>query len=92
LTLLYIPTVGASGAIFGVLLAFGVLFPNTQLILLFPPIPIRAKYLVAGYAAIELYLAVTQPGSSIAHAAHIGGMLFGYILLLFWRKTTKTLY
>ena len=90
--LLNIPTVGASGAIFGVLLAFGVLFPNTQLMLLFPPIPIKAKYFVIGYGAIELTLAVTQPGSNIAHAAHLGGMLFGYILLRYWRKTTTTLY
>jgi membrane associated rhomboid family serine protease len=90
--LLNVPTVGASGAIFGVLLAFGVLFPNTQLMLLFPPIPIKAKYFVLGYGAIELYLAVTQPGSNIAHAAHLGGMLFGYILLRYWRKTTTTLY
>lgn len=87
-----IPTVGASGAIFGVLLAFGVLFPNTQLMLLFPPIPIKAKYFVLGYGAIELYLAVTQPGSNIAHAAHLGGMLFGYILIRYWRKTSKTLF
>jgi membrane associated rhomboid family serine protease len=86
------PTVGASGAIFGILLAFGVLFPNTQLFLLFPPIPIRAKYLVMGYGAIELYLAVAQPGSNIAHAAHLGGMLFGYLLLRYWRRTTNTLY
>lgn len=90
--ILYTPTVGASGAVFGVLLAFGVLFPNTQLMLLFPPIPIRAKYFVMIYGGIELYLAVTQPGSSIAHAAHLGGMLFGYILIRIWRKTTKTLY
>jgi membrane associated rhomboid family serine protease len=90
--LLNTPTVGASGAIFGVLLAFGVLFPNTQLMLLFPPIPIRAKYLVLGYGALELYLALTQPGSNIAHAAHIGGMLFGYILIRYWRRTTNTLY
>jgi membrane associated rhomboid family serine protease len=90
--LLNTPTVGASGAIFGVLLAFGVLFPNTQLFLLFPPIPIKAKYLVIGYGAIELSLAVTQPGSNIAHAAHLGGMLFGYLLLRYWRKTTNTLY
>jgi len=90
--LLNTPTVGASGAIFGVLLAFGVLFPNTQLMLLFPPIPIKAKYLVAGYGALELYLAVTQPGSNIAHAAHLGGMLFGYILIRYWRKSTNTLY
>jgi membrane associated rhomboid family serine protease len=90
--LLNTPIVGASGAIFGVLLAFGVLFPNTQLFLLFPPIPIRAKYLVLGYGALELYLAVTQPGSNIAHAAHLGGMLFGYLLIRYWRKTTNTLY
>jgi membrane associated rhomboid family serine protease len=86
------PTVGASGAVFGVLLAFGMLFPNSQLMLLFPPIPIRAKYLVIGYGAIELYLAVTQPGSNIAHAAHLGGMLFGYFLIKYWQKTTNTLY
>jgi membrane associated rhomboid family serine protease len=86
------PTVGASGAIFGVLLAFGVLFPNTQLMLLFPPIPIKAKYFVMIYGAIELYLAVTQSGGNIAHAAHLGGMLFGYLLLRYWRKTTNTLY
>jgi membrane associated rhomboid family serine protease len=90
--LLNVPTVGASGAVFGILLAFGVLFPNTQLMLIFPPLPIKAKYFVIGYGAIELYLAVTQPGSNIAHAAHLGGMLFGYILIRYWRKTTKTLY
>ncbi|MDP4223438.1 MAG: rhomboid family intramembrane serine protease [Bacteroidota bacterium] len=90
--LLNVPTVGASGAIFGVLLAFGVLFPNTQLMLIFPPIPIKAKYFVLGYGAIELWLAVTQPGSNIAHAAHLGGMLFGYILIRYWRSATKTFY
>jgi membrane associated rhomboid family serine protease len=90
--LLNTPTVGASGAIFGVLLAFGVLFPNTQLMLIIPPIPIRAKYFVMIYGAIELYLALTQPGSNIAHAAHLGGMLFGYLMIRYWRKTTNTLY
>jgi membrane associated rhomboid family serine protease len=90
--LLNTPTVGASGAIFGILLAFGVLFPNTQLMLLFPPIPIKAKYFVLIYGGIELYLAVTQPGSNIAHAAHLGGMIFGYGLIRYWRKTTNTLY
>jgi len=89
---LYIPTVGASGAIFGVLLAFGMLFPNTELMLLFPPIPIKAKWFVLGYGALELVLAVTQPGSNVAHAAHLGGMLFGYFLIRYWRKTTKTFY
>jgi membrane associated rhomboid family serine protease len=90
--LLNTPTVGASGAVFGILLAFGMLFPNTQLMLLFPPIPIKAKYFVLAYGGIELYLAFAQPGSNIAHAAHLGGMLFGYILIRYWRKTTKTLY
>lgn len=90
--LLNTPTVGASGAVFGILLAFGVLFPNTQLMLLIPPIPIKAKYFVMAYGAIELYLAVTQPGSNIAHAAHLGGMLFGYILIRYWRKTTNYFY
>jgi len=84
--------VGASGAVFGVLLAFGVLFPNTQLMLLFPPIPIRAKYFVMIYGGIELYLAIKQPGSQVAHAAHLGGMLFGYILIRIWRNTSNTLY
>jgi membrane associated rhomboid family serine protease len=86
------PTVGASGAVFGILLAFGVLFPNTQLMIIFPPIPIKAKYFVLIYGVIELFLAFSQPGSTIAHAAHLGGMLFGYLLIRYWRKTTKTLY
>jgi membrane associated rhomboid family serine protease len=87
-----IPTVGASGAVFGVLLAFGVLFPNTQLMLLFPPIPIRAKYFVIGYGLIELYLGFSQPGSNVAHFAHLGGMLFGYLLIKYWNKKTKHFY
>ena len=91
-SLINISTVGASGAVFGILLAFGMLFPNTQLLLLFPPIPIKAKWLVIGYGSLELYLAITQPGSSIAHAAHLGGMIFGFILIKYWGKTTKTLY
>jgi membrane associated rhomboid family serine protease len=92
LILLNTPTIGASGAVFGVLLAFGVLFPNTQLMIIFPPIPIRAKYFVLIYGVLELILAFTQPGSNIAHFAHLGGMLFGYLLIMYWRKTTKTLY
>ncbi|MFN2312916.1 MAG: rhomboid family intramembrane serine protease [Bacteroidales bacterium] len=91
-SILNVPVVGASGAVFGVLLAFGMLFPNTQLMLIFPPIPIKAKYVVIGYAAIELYLAITSPGSGIAHTAHLGGMIFGYLMIRYWRKTTKTLY
>ncbi|MDP2115534.1 MAG: rhomboid family intramembrane serine protease [Bacteroidota bacterium] len=90
--LLNIPTVGASGAVFGILLGFGMLFPNTQLMLLFPPIPIKAKYFVMGYGAIELYLGLTQSGSNIAHFAHLGGMLFGFFLIKYWNKNTKQFY
>jgi membrane associated rhomboid family serine protease len=90
--ILNVPVVGASGAVYGVLLAFGMLFPNTQLMFIFPPIPVKAKYVVIGYAAIELYSAITTPGSGIAHTAHLGGMIFGFLLIHYWRRTTKTLY
>ncbi|MDP4207355.1 MAG: rhomboid family intramembrane serine protease [Bacteroidota bacterium] len=86
------PTVGASGAVFGVLLAFGMLFPNTELMLLFPPIPIKAKYFVIGYGAIELYLGLSQPGSNVAHFAHLGGMLFGFILIKIWNSKRTNFY
>lgn len=81
-----IPTVGASGAVYGILLAFGVLFPNARLILLFPPIPIKAKWFVIGYACIEIYLGFMQPGSGVAHFAHVGGMIFGYLLIWYWKR------
>jgi membrane associated rhomboid family serine protease len=87
-----IPTVGASGAVFGILLGFGMLFPNTQLMLLFPPIPIKAKYFVMGYGAIELYLGFAQSGSNVAHFAHLGGMLFGYFMIKYWNKNSKKFY
>lgn len=87
-----IPTVGASGAVFGILLAFGMLFPNTQLMLLFPPIPIKAKYFVIGYGVLELYLGFTNSGGSIAHFAHLGGMLFGFFMIKYWNKTSKHFY
>jgi membrane associated rhomboid family serine protease len=90
--ILNVPTIGASGAVFGVLLGFGMLFPNTQLMLLFPPIPIRAKYFVIIYGILELVLAFTQPGSNIAHFAHLGGMIFGFILIKFWQKDRKNFY
>jgi membrane associated rhomboid family serine protease len=86
------PTVGASGAVFGVLLAFGMLFPNTQLMLLFPPIPIKAKYFVIGYGILELYLGFSQPGSNVAHFAHLGGMLFGYFMIKYWNKNSNRFY
>jgi membrane associated rhomboid family serine protease len=83
--------VGASGAVFGVLLGFGMLFPNTELMLLFPPIPLKAKYFVMIYGAIEFYLAMRQTaGDNVAHYAHLGGMIFGYLLLKYWQKNTKT--
>ena len=78
-------TIGASGACYGVLLAFGMKFPNERIILLIPPIPIKAKYFVAGYAIIELLSAFMSNGN-IAHFAHLGGMLFGLLLLLYWRR------
>ncbi len=87
-----IPTLGASGAVFGVLLAFGMLFPNTQLMLLFPPIPIKAKYFVIGYGVLELFLGLSKPGSNIAHFAHLGGMIFGFLLIKYWNKTSKNFY
>lgn len=78
--------VGASGAIFGILMAFGMLFPNLRLMLLFPPIPVRAKYLVIFYAAFEIYAIIEQnPNDNVAHLAHLGGMLFAFILLKIWK-------
>ncbi len=90
--ILNVPTVGASGAVFGILLGFGMLFPNTELMLLFPPIPLKAKYFVAGYGAIELFSGIANPGDNIAHFAHLGGMLFGFILIKYWNTKTKNFY
>lgn len=80
-------TVGASGAVFGILLAFGMLFPNTVLFLMIPPMPIKAKYFVLIYGVIELFLGVANfSGDNVAHFAHLGGMLFGFFLIRYWRK------
>ncbi len=83
-----LPTiVGASGSLFGILLAFGMMFPNTRLFLLFIPVPIKAKYFVIGYGALELYSGLqNNPGDNVAHFAHLGGMLFGYLLIRYWRR------
>jgi len=79
------PMVGASGALFGVLVAFGVLYAETSLYIMLIPIPVKAKYAVIGYIVIELYLGLSQhQGDSVAHFAHLGGALFGYILLKIW--------
>lgn len=79
------PTVGASGAVFGLLLAFGMMFPNRQVMLLIPPIPMKARTLVIAYGALELFLGVTNTQSGVAHFAHLGGMLFGFVLIQYWR-------
>lgn len=79
--------IGASGAIFGILLAFGMLFPNVELMLLFLPVPIKAKYFVVLYGLWELYSGVSQrAGDNVAHYAHLGGLIFGFIIIKYWRK------
>ncbi len=78
-------TVGASGAVYGILLAFGMLFPNSEMFVFPIPMPIKAKYFVIGYAVIELLLGITG-GDGVAHFAHLGGMLVGFILIIYWRK------
>lgn len=84
---IYAPTIGASGAVFGVLLAFGMIFPNIPLYLFFVPVPIKAKYMVLGYGLLELYYGIANKvGDNVAHFAHLGGMLFGIILILYWKK------
>lgn len=82
-------TVGASGAVFGILLAFGMMFPNATLMLLIPPMPIKAKYLVIGYGLIELFCGVSGTGDGVAHFAHLGGMLFGFLLIMLWRHDRR---
>ncbi|AYA37164.1 rhomboid family intramembrane serine protease [Hymenobacter oligotrophus] len=87
------PMVGASGALFGILLAFAYLFPNTELMLLFFPFPIKAKYFVALYGLYELYAGVERnPGDNVAHFAHLGGMLFGFLLLKYWERHHSRFY
>jgi membrane associated rhomboid family serine protease len=86
------PMVGASGAVFGVLLAFGMLFPNTLLYVYFL-IPIKAKYFVLLYGGLELFMGIrNNPGDNVAHFAHLGGMLFGFILIKYWQKKSNRFY
>ncbi len=86
------PTIGASGAVYGVLLAFGMLFPNTPLFIIPIPFPIKAKWLVIGFGALELFLGVTRTGDNIAHFAHLGGMVFGFVLIKYWSRFTRNFY
>ena len=83
-------TVGASGAVFGILLAFGMLFPNLSMYIIPFPFPIKAKWVVIGYGAIELFFGVAGVMQGVAHFAHLGGMLFGFCLLMYWRNSVKS--
>lgn len=88
--ILNVNVVGASGAVFGILAAFALYFPNTRLFLLFPPIPIKAKYFVLIYAAFELFQGVSHfEGDNVAHFAHLGGALFGFLMVKYWNKTNR---
>lgn len=81
-------TVGASGAIYGILLAFGMLWPNMPLYIMFIPVPVKAKWMVAGYAGIELLLGLqNSAGDNVAHFAHLGGMLIGLVMILYWKRS-----
>ena len=80
------PTVGASGAIYGVLMGYAMLFPESRMTLLFPPVTLSAKWMVVIFAAIELFTGVTGISAGIAHFAHLGGMLIGWLMILSWRK------
>ena len=79
-------TVGASGAVYGILLAFGMLFPNSEMFVIPIPFPIKAKYFVIGYVLLELFLGIGGPADGIAHFAHLGGMIFGFLLIMYWKK------
>ena len=80
------PTIGASGGVFGLLLAFGLTFPNERLVLLFPPVVLQAKWFVLIYGVIELWAGITGTEAGVAHFAHLGGMLFGFMLMWYWRR------
>lgn len=90
--LLVIPTLGASGAIYGILIGFAMLYPQARLTLIFPPIPMTAKWLVIIFAAIELFSGINGIQDGVAHFAHLGGMLFGWLLIRWWRKHGKLYY
>lgn len=85
------PTVGASGAIYGVLMGYAMLYPDSIMTLIFPPISLKAKWFVLIFAAIELLTGVTGTGGGIAHFAHLGGLIFGFLLIMYWKKR-RTLY
>lgn len=86
------PTVGASGAIYGLLLAYGMLFPDNVMQLIFPPIALKAKWFVIIFGALELLLGLSGRGGNVAHFAHLGGMIFGFFLILYWKKNNRMYY
>jgi membrane associated rhomboid family serine protease len=83
------PTVGASGGVFGLLLLFGMTFPNRMILLMFPPIPMKAKYMVILFGLLELYLGVSGRSPGVANFAHLGGMLFGFLLIQRWKNAPR---
>ena len=83
------PTVGASGGVFGILLAYGMAFPNRMVMLIFPPIPMRAKYFVILFGLFELYLGFSGRQPGVANFAHLGGMLFGFLLIQYWKQQSR---
>lgn len=88
-TSLYVPTLGASGAVYGVLLAYAYLFPDNKLTLLFPPVTLSAKWMVLIFLAIELLTGITGTAEGVAHFAHLGGALMGWLLMIWWRKSHR---
>lgn len=90
-SILFTPTIGASGAIYGVLMGYGMLYPDSRLSLIFPPVTLKAKWFVLIFAGIELLLGIFATGSGIAHFAHLGGLIFGFLLILYWKRR-HTLY
>ena len=87
-----IQLLGASGAVMGLLLAFGVMHPNNIIMLMIPPIPMKAKYFVIAYAVLELFMGWRGYQSGVAHFAHVGGMLWGWLLLRYWKSKNKIYY
>lgn len=82
----YFSTVGASGAIYGVLLAFGMIFPNRPMYLMFIPVPVKAKWMITGFVVLELLIGLSGARDGVAHFAHLGGMIFGFFMILYWKK------
>jgi membrane associated rhomboid family serine protease len=86
---LFTPTVGASGAIYGILMGYAMLYPNSIMQLIFPPVALKAKWFVLIFAGLELLLGMSSTGGGIAHFAHLGGLIFGFILIMYWKKTRQ---